>query len=585
MIRLAPILAMLALAGCSLGASSGDDDCSTSLLVTPAGNPVVNTEVRVTAIIDNPNGGVPDVDWRVTHDQLEVPFSGDGTMEISFIPDEAGVYNVEMTPSSSGSLCQSRTAQINVVTGQPGDVEVRLHVTPPGTVDVPPIDRRIVLPAGGATYAMGSVTLDTGAITAGTVGMQAYLRFIPGGQPGAIVETYTNASGAYSARVQLTEHRILVVPTDPAFPPQTIADTILTSTESYTLSEGVAISGTVLRPNGTPLQDAKVQVFQNDTGGITVPSTIGTSAANGTFTLRAFTATGANARVVVTPPAGSGLPRLEAGSQGFDFANALAINYGTSIVTRNVSGTSVVRGGALANAKVTIAGTIPFSSAGTIVAGASAVANGFVRIPMTANSSGVLPSMLVPAADLYAVVEPANAPGDAAVVEFDTTAAVPSTINAPAMTAISTTILHGADALDGARLELVPTGALGLAGVGPTVLYANEAGVISGSIASGAIYKAYFSDPSRRAGTSAYAMLDATTLQSITSLPDAVLITGTLQIQGQTNRIDGASVQVLCSSGGDFVCDGVERDRPIGEDASDSQGTFAIAVTRPGVPI
>ncbi|GEM_PF-6303597 len=579
MLRIALIASLLV--GCADLGAVEDDDCTTSLQVTPSGDPLVGTEVRVTANIYNPNGGVPNIEWRVTHEQLEVPITGDGTMEISFIPGAAGTYFVDMTPSSPGSSCPSQQTEINVVTGQPGG-DVRLHVMPPPGIDVPPIDRLIVLPAGSPTYSMGTVTLDPGAITAGTVGMPAYLRFYPGGQPEAIVETYTNGSGAYSARVQLTPHQILIVPMDTAYPPQTVADNQLTGAESYTVSAGVAITGTVLRPNGTPLQGANVQIFQNDVAGLTVPSTIGTSAANGSFTLRAFTSNGTNARVVVTPPAGSGLPRLETSSQGFNFTNAITVSYGASLVTRNVSGTSVVRGGALANAKVTIVGTIPFSSAGTIVAGASAVANGFVRIPMTANASGVLPSVLVPAGDLYAVVEPANAPGDSAVVAFNTTASVPSTINAPAMVPFSTTVKHDSDIIGGARLELVPTGALGLAGVGPTVVYANEAGLLSGTFASGAIYRSYLSDPSRRAGTGG---IDVATVPGTTYLPDALVITGTLQIQGQTNRIDGASVHVLCNSDSAFPCDGVERDRPLGEDASDSQGSFAVAVTRPGVPI
>ncbi|MFN0250544.1 MAG: hypothetical protein ACKV2T_26930 [Kofleriaceae bacterium] len=577
------LLVALLAAGCADFAGA-DESCRTSLQVTPSGDPVVGTEVRVTAIITNDVGGIPDIDWRVRFEQTDVVFSGQGSMEIAFVPDEEGTYSVDMTPSASGSSCPSAATGINVVPAQPGTDDVRLRIVPPLGVDVPPIDRVYILPTS-PTYALGTVTLDQGRITDGTVGRQAYLRFLPDGQPDAVVEAYTDANGAYSARVQISPHHILVVPTDPAYPPQMLVDTSLVTGESYTLSTGVAITGVVRAPSGAALANAKVQVFQNDTTGVTIPSTIGTSASDGTFTVRAFTTTGTNPRVTVTPPAASGLPRLEGSSQGFNFANAITVNYGTSLITRNVSGTSVVRGGALANAKVTIVGTVPFTTAGTIIAGASAVAEGFVRIPVVANGSGVLPSALVPAADLHAVVEPANAPGDAAVVSFDTRTAVPGTITAPAMVPFSSTAVLAQTPLGGVRLELVPTGLLGMAGVGPTLLVASEAGVITGSVASGAIYKTYATDPSRRAGPAfgtVSSQTIATTLQNL-FLTEALVISGSLKIQGQTNVIQGAGVQVLCYSNAD--CSGVERDRPFGEDASDEQGSFEVVVPRPGVPI
>lgn len=578
------VLLPLSLAACAGLADSPGDECSTSLVVTPSGDPIVGSEVRVTANIFDPRGGIPTIEWRLRFGQVDVPFTGQGTTEIAFTPSDAGTYDVVMSPSASGSLCRDATASINVVTGQPGDVDVRLHVIPPLGVDVPPIDRVIVLPAGAPAYALGTVTLEPGRITDGTVGRQAYLRFIPDGQPEAVVEAYTSPTGAYSARVQTTPHHILVVPQDPAYPPQVIVDGSLVAGESYALSTGVAITGTVLRPNGTPLADAKIQVFQQDTSGIVVPSTIGTSLANGTFTLRAFATNGTDARVVVTPPAGLGLPRLEATSASFNFANPIQVSFASSLATRNLSGTTVTRGAALAGAKITIVGTIPVGSAGTITAGGAGAALGIVRVPVTASGSGVLPSALVPATELYAVVEPASAPGDAAVVPFDTTTAVPSTIAAPAMVPFTTTLKLGVAALGGARFELVPVGALGIAGVGPTVLFADETGVVSGTIASGAVYRTYITDPVRRAAPQFIPLLEAP-VSSTFILDEALVLRGTLQVQGQTNRIDGAAVQVLCNSDTSFTCDGVDRDRALGEDASNAQGSFEIAVTRPGVPI
>jgi hypothetical protein len=581
-------LSMLALVACSeLGPSSDDDQCSTSLVVTP--DPaIVDQTVTVTANIVNSQGGLSDIDWRVRHNQQDIQFETQGTMEITFTPTEMGVYDVDMTPSSSGTLCESQHAAVNVVMGA-GENQVRLRVIPPADLGIPPIDQIKVLPPTTDAFELGTVVLDPGVTASGTVGHAAYLKFIPDGSPDAIVEAYTNASGAFSTKLQAAQHHVLVVPSDAAYPPQAF-DLDLPGTENLTLSTGTAINGTVLRPNGSALAGAKVQLFIENSDDIEVPSTVATTAANGSFSLRASATTGDAARVIVTPPAGSGLPRLEASNTSFNFANPVAVAYHSSLVTRDIGGTIVTRGGALANAKVTIVGTIPLAAAGSVSTGGTPVqAIGYVRIPATANASGALPSTLVPAADLYAVVEP-GALGDAAVSAFDTTTSVPSTITAPAMIAISTRIdVDGTTPLAGPRVELEPIGALGLAGVGPTVLYGDGTGTVTGMMAAGAIYAVRISDPSKRGAPIAYPMLDAASFNASNSmihLSPALVVSGTLELQGSANRIAGAAVQLLCTDLNTlFACDGIERDRPFGEDASDDQGSFEVAVMTHGPPL
>jgi hypothetical protein len=108
-------------------------------------------------------------------------------------------------------------------------------------------------------------------------------------------------------------------------------------------------------------------------------------------------------------------------------------------------------------------------------------------------------------------------------------------------------------------------------------------------MAAGAIYEARFSDPSRRAASVAFSSMDATMLNTMHAdiqLLDPLTISGTLAVQGGANRIGGAAVQLLCSiDTGSFACEGVERDRPIGEDASDVQGSFSVVVAAPDGPI
>jgi signal transduction histidine kinase len=60
-------------------------------------------------------------------------------------------------------------------------------------------------------------------------------------------------------------------------------------------------------------------------------------------------------------------------------------------------------------------------------------------------------------------------------------------------------------------------------------------------------------------------------------LPAALQVAGTLSITGNPNKLVGAAIQILCSG-----CNGLDRDRPLAEAASDQLGGFRLAVPDPG---
>jgi uncharacterized protein (UPF0261 family) len=209
-----------------------------------------------------------------------------------------------------------------------------------------------------------------------------------------------------------------------------------------------------------------------------------------------------------------------------------------------------------------------------VTAGTSTSATGTVRIATSTDASGRLPSVLVPSASLSAVIE--VSPGDLAVVELDATATVPVIRDAPPMQLIATAAHGTGAALPDAVLDLVPTGALAMAGAATLHVTANAGGAITAVLASGGHYELRFRDPAGRRAPLVIADRVVSTIALSYSLPPALQLRGTLTLDG-LQPMANASVQLLCN-----ICGGVDRDRPIAETVSDNAGRFVLAVPDPG---
>lgn len=568
--RVAIMLALCLGACAGLDGAGGDDAaCTVGISFNPS-DAVVGDVVFVAANVMG--DGIATYTWHLTKASTDVPFEDANAQgsSIKFIATAAGVYHASLDVGLPGASCLSKDVDINVTDGSGINLQARLHVTPPLGVTAPPIDRALIIPAG-ADRALGSVVLDAGRHTSGIItnasglGLPAYLTFMPDGAHDAVVEIYTTSTGGYGGQVLDQRHTLLVVPSDATLPPHSFAIATPSDTGNFTIGAGLAVSGTVVGPNGVGLVGAKVQIV-----GDGVPSTTATTGTNGVFTLRTQSPSRASTTVTVTPPLASGLPRLEA-TGAFTPASGITVTYNTALATRDVAEVRVTRGGAVPNAKVTIVGTIPAPDAGSISSGVAVQAFGYVRVSLTANASGELPSARVPAAALKAVVS-ASA-GEYSVADFATSSAVPATIASVPMGDEVVVVAHGAP-LPTAQVELIPSGALALAGVPSSVAVADATGTIHAPFASGGTYNAVFSDPGLRAG--AQRIADATALPATIELPPAIRVTGTLSVQAGT-IIKGASVELRCKT-----CVGIDRLRPLAEAVSDLDGVFTLAVTDPG---
>jgi len=547
--------------GCTVGI--------TYMPTTPIAAP--GTVIRAVAHVDG-STGLHTFTWFLSIN------NGPNMTPESALPDNSEV----MFPATMDALyrvrfriedpnCAEASEDIDVNAPGVGEVEMRVHVVAPPIEHRPVVDKSVIV-QGGANDLIDDVQLAQvppldGHVLLGGTGIPAYLKFMPGGTPDAAVEAFSDGTGSFHIEVRNETHTVLVVPASQNFPPQLVNWTGQTTLD---LATGIPITGTVRDPANAAIANAKVQLV---IGGL--PSTIGTTDSGGTFVVAAMPpAVGANVRVEVSPPATTGLPRLVAESSLLDVSQSVAVRYSASVSTRDLANTVVQRSAPLANADVSIVGPIP--SVGTVTAGAAVSADGEARFSAKTNGSGALPTLRVPATQLFAVVFPAGAIGDHAVTPIDLTTAVPATITAAATTAKTTRISNAADTtgLGGSVLDAVPLGPLALAGAPTIRKTATSTGQVTIGLASNATYELRFSDPNGNRGA-LRVLSDATTadVAATTPLLDPTRVTGKV-IGG--SPIAGAIVQFLCAQ-----CTGLARDRPIAEGLTGVDGRFSLAVPNP----
>ncbi len=561
-ISLIIIVAMLGACAGEYGAQG--DDCTVTISYTPT-MPIAgpNSEVRLISSVSNASGTLGYA-WSVLKDGNPVTLADAQSdhSEKTFIAVEDGSYEVTLNVSPSfGASCPQAHATVNVTMDATFE-NMRLHIVPPLTAMGPTVDRPIQV-HDGSDFAMGAVVLELSTLASGTVrnasgvGIPAYVQFYPQGMSGAMVETFASGTGAFQARLLMQPHDVIVIPAATNIAPQRLANYSPTGTLAM-LTAPDTITGTV-HQGATGIGNARVQITIDG-----VPTTLTSTAGNGTFSVLGHHRQNAMVTVEITPPANTGLPRLEV-TDVITTSIPIDVSY-AGITLRNLAGVPVRRGGsALPNRPVVIVGTV--ASTSTI---AGLAATGYLRVPTTTDAGGNLPSVLAPTTILAAVTTVAQ--GDLAVGSVAATA--PAFIDAPAMVAISTNAGGGTEPLSGATLDLIPKGALAAANAPALHFIGDASGHIEGSIPAGGTYDVRWSDPKGRVGP--FVAYDRTSVAASYAMPPAVYVSGDVTITGSTNPVVGASVQILCDA-----CTGLDKTRPIVEATTDSHGSFRLAVPDP----
>ena len=536
-------------------------------LVVEPGSPNVGDHVKVTAIVNE--AGVLDYHWRV--DGVETTnYEAADHSAIGFdAPSPAAPHTVtvDLTPSDT---CGGEQGNATVFVHDPNAATVmyRLRVIPPAEL-APPQETLIVVQ--GHTDAQRPVLADPGLVLAGSVTsaatpIPAYVTFRPVAGPGFGVVT----TGTFSAHLQLLAHVVTVIPQDNALAPRMFMWTPALGPNAFPVDAGTAVHGIVRDRSNNPLQNAQVQLEQ-----LGLPSTIATTDSLGQFTARvAFDAIDP-ITAIVTPPATSGLPRLTA-TGNFDLAQQVQVSYAASPAPCSLAGTPVKRGGAnQAGAIVTVVGTLA-ATAGAVTAGVTANATGTVHVVATAGGGGTLPAMLVPSASLDAVIQ--LAPADYAVAALDASTCAAQVLDAPPMIGASGVVVDPQmHPLVGARAEALPIGSLGSANLVPVQAITSTGGAYTLQLAAGAHYTVRFYDPGGHGAPLAYPNLTGAGLPATAQLEPAIALTGTVEVIGNSNAIENASVQILCAD-----CTGVAASQPIAQTATDITGAYRVAVPDPG---
>jgi hypothetical protein len=570
-------LVLLALVGCGgersgVGtdgtASDSPVGCGTTLSFSPmpahAGETIRGVASAYGAI------GVPAYTWHVHFNSTPVPTTPaqpDGS-QVDFVATNAGSYAI-LVDVAADNFCNPGATDLNVEAPGANSVDYRLHVVPPPSL-APPQDT-IIEVDGGANFAW-PIALQPGIspslmLTDGTAGVSAYVRFISSTSPTAYVEAYTGSTGQVNARVLGQPYQVLIVPATSALAP--VALSWQPGMGTLTIPAGTLASGKVTAPSGAALAGATVQLSSAG-----VPSTIAITASDGTFMVRHAFTPGAIVEVAVAPPAASGLPTLST-SAAFDLTQSMQIAYGAGLQTCNLINIAVQRGGVnQPGAQVTAVGSVAL--AGTVTAGTATTASGVVRVTAIADGTGKLPSKLAPRLSLSAVVQLSST--DLSVAAFDLSACASGPISAPAGPVANGSIVNtAAAALPGARFEAVPTRALALAGAPAVQAIADGNGHISAQLAFGGYYDLRYDDPLGRSAQLVLPDTAAAGVPGTATLGKALRMSGTVSVIGSANPVEGAAIQILCST-----CTGLGAVVPVAQTASDSASMYQVAVPDPG---
>jgi hypothetical protein len=546
-------------------AGGGDAGCQTVIAFDPP-MPILepNLTIRAQAQVFG-NIGVPSYTWSIMHDNADVPTtpaSPDGS-QVDFVAPTTGPYYVRVMVGG-GSSCGDGFSTLTVNGPGAQYTDYRLRVIPPPTAGAPPQERVIQVQEGtnsSIPYALDPGVPVTGTVKNGATGVAAYLRFMPAASPKGYVETFSSSSGAYSTRLLGQNHQVLVVPMAPGLAPALVPWDL--STQTLNVSAGNAVTGTVKDGAGNPLAGAQVQLTEHTSG---VPSTLATTASDGSYTVRTSLPATSGFDVHVVPPPGRGLTVLDPFSIP---GPTISIQY-ASLPVCDLAGTPVMRGSTpQPGAHVTVVGA--FVNVATV---GSANAAGLARISATADGAGHLPSMVVPRTVVKVVVDLGG--GDLAVTSLDASSCSGLTINAPAMTTASGIAEDaGAHPLAGARIEAVPTGDLRIAGAPRIEAVSDSTGAFALPMAAGGRYDVTFSDPRGHSAPLVITDANAAAIPMTAMLAKALTITGTVSVIGNANPIIGASVQVLCLACGPAT-------PPIAEAATTVTSTYSLGIPDPG---
>jgi len=568
----------------------GVPECTMVITVSPPA-PVLGDQVDLDGAIDKVDiSGLETYGFTVTYAGNPValderdPFDGS---RMSFTPAAAGPYRVVLSGSVGALGCTDDDLTVNVTDPGANTTSFRFRFLPASGQPAPAQERYFDIP-GGAAYDLGDVGLDNGIAVSGTVSdgggpLPGYLRIEPSGG-GNATETFADFAGHFDTRVAAGAHDVLVVPDGAAMAPARLDGLSPAALQDLVLGAGEPIAGTVVDPGGAPVAGAQVSLRVAG-----VPSTLATTDGSGGFVVQARP--GGATSLTVTPPPGSGLPRLDVDeSAGLVVATGvdLTIRYASGVTSRTVS--LAVRqsdGSTPAPAATVLWIAGPIAAAGSVIAGGGSPlpAAGTVRLTAVADGSGQISGLVVPETVFTALVIPAAPLSGQAMhlvaVDLSTGNPTPATLALAAPATVAGQVSAGGAPLSGVEVRAGPRGLLANQPQAAATATTGGDGSFALALVGGGDYQLALVPRTR---TRARVLVDATAPGPGSSsdlgdqpLPAAIRVGGRVTISGLAAAA-GVSVEVYCTD-----CTGLAAQVPVAEAVTDASGRFAVAIPDPGV--
>lgn len=577
------------------GGDAGTEFCVMRLSWSSTGE-LAPTTLEATAGIDSQAlAGKQSFFWDVRlGDGTPVPYTAQtpDAQRITIAASAPGVYFVFLDGSMGDTLCSPTSAPITVAPPDADPIPYRLRFVPaPGQSAV--IHERTETILSGIDNHLGRVTLPGGIPVSGEIRtatgepIAAYVRATRAGA--APVETFADATGSFSMRLESASYDLLVVPVASAglapvrFPAQPISTAL-----RLTLPPARLATGTARDHDGQPLAGARV-ALQIDGA----PAAVTTTDAQGAFAVPV--SPGSAATLLVVPPDGSGLPWLElddspALAAALAAGTPLAIAYDPGLRVHPVAPTARDTGGAsLAGVRATwIARSIDVpgdAPPGTVTAAAqdplALPLTGAMRVTATSRPDGTWPELRLPAAAYDVVLEPAgDSAADSAggVTVLVVNVAEQSTVDTLALTPPA--LVHGkvvdaaGESLAQIQVTATPRGLVASSPAAGAATITASDGTFTLALAPGVEYELGFDSPTRRHGRARSTVTAPLAGQSLeltpVTLPVAVRLTGEVAFSGGAGSAAGVTVLLSC-----LDCDFAA---PLAEAVTDSAGAFVLAV-------
>ena len=577
---------------------AGSAYCTMQLSLTSTGASAPTT-LEATATIDSQSlYGQQRFLWDVRLiDGTPVPYTPQAPDDhrITIEATDPGVYFVSLEGSMGGEPCTPTSEPVTVAPDGASLIPYRLRFVPaPGQSAV--IHERTETITTGVDNYIGRITLPGGIPVAGLIRtaagdpVPAYVRATR--SDAAAVETFADASGSFSMRLDSASYDVLVVPlagTDTGagvlgpvrFPAQPIS-----TLWSFSLPPARLATGTVVGPEG-PLAGARV-ALQIDGA----PAAVAVTDAAGAFIVPV--SPGSAAALLVVPPSEIGLPWLEL-EESPALAAALAAGtpltiayddaYDAGLRVHPVAPTARDTGGAsLAGVRATWiarAITLPGDrAAGTVTAAGQdpLPLTGSMRVTATSRPDGTWPALRLPEAAYDVVLEPAGDATAGGVTVLLASVDGESTIDA--LTLAQPALVHGrvlgaaGENLGAIQVTASPRGLLAHSPAAGTSATTAADGTFTLALAPGAGYELGFDSPARSHGRTRVSVTAPLAGQSLdlpsVTLPAAVRLIGDVAIASGIGGAGGVTVLLSC-----LDCDFAT---PLAEAVTDSTGAFVLAV-------